>query len=53
MMYSLDEIGLLPSAFPNDIEHRSEVNPFIADGKLPVFVSPMTCLIDSNNFSTL
>ena len=51
-MYSLDEIGLLPSAFPNDIEHRSEVNPFIINGKLPVFVSPMTCLIDSNNFGT-
>ena len=49
-MYSLDEIALLPSAEPVDINHRSEVNPFDENGKLPIFVSPMTCLIDDNNY---
>lgn len=50
MMYSLDEIALLPSAHPVDINHRSEVNPFDENGKLPIFVSPMTCIIDDNNY---
>ena len=52
MMYSLDEIGLLPSMFPTDINHRSEVDPFDKDGKLPVFVSPMTCILDEENFQS-
>jgi len=50
MMYSLDEVALLPSLHPTDINHRSEVNPFDENGKLPIFVSPMTCLIDDNNY---
>lgn len=50
MMYSLDEVALLPSATPVDIEHRSEVNPFDENGKLPIFVSPMTCIIDKDNY---
>lgn len=50
MMYSLDEVGLLGSAHPIDINHRSEVNPFDENGKLPIFVSPMTCIIDKNNY---
>ena len=50
MMYSLDEIGLLPSSYPVDIDHRSEVNPFDENGKLPIFVSPMTCIIDESNY---
>lgn len=50
MMYSLDEIGLLPSARPVNINHRSEVNPFDENGKLPIFVSPMTCIINDDNY---
>lgn len=49
-MHSLNEITLLPSKFPTDIDSRSEVNPFNMDGKLPIFVSPMTCILDNNNF---
>lgn len=50
MMYSLNEVSLLASATPVDINHRSEVNPFDENGKLPIFVSPMTCIIDDDNY---
>ena len=49
-MFSLNEITLLPSAIPTDIDSRSKVNPFDNNGKLPIFVSPMTCILDNNNF---
>lgn len=48
-MHSLNEITLLPSAIPTDIDSRSKVNPFDENGKLPIFVSPMTCILDKNN----
>ena len=47
-MYSLDEIGLIP-AVVSEVKHRAEVDPFYND-KLPIFVSPMTCLIDKSNW---
>lgn len=50
MMYSLNEVSLLPSMHPVNINHRSEVNPFDENGKLPIFVSPMTCIIDDDNY---
>ena len=49
-MYSLDEIGLIPAA-TSSIKHRADVNPFYGD-KLPIFVAPMTCLIDLDNWRT-
>jgi len=52
MMYSLDEIGLIPAEV-SDINHRSEVNPYVTSPlggqKLPVFVAPMTCILNSHN----
>lgn len=51
-MYSLNEIALLPSDHPVDINSRSEVNPFTGNNKLPIFVSPMTCIIGPDNFKT-
>ncbi len=51
-MYSLNEIALLPSESPVNINSRSEVNPFTEDNKLPIFVSPMTCIINQDNFKT-
>ena len=48
--YSLNEIGLIPSVL-SDIEHRSEINPYI-NGKLPIFVAPMTCILNVENFDT-
>lgn len=50
MQYSLNEITLLPSYIPTDINSRSQVNPFTEDGNLPVFVAPMTSVLDENNY---
>lgn len=51
-MYSLDEIGLVPATLSN-VKHRGDVNPFVQSPfggeKLPIFVSPMTCIINANN----
>lgn len=55
MMYSLDEIGLIPSEI-STIEHRGDINPFVQSPfggeKLPIFVAPMTCILDANNICT-
>ena len=62
LMYSLDEIGLIPTITSN-ISHRSDVNPYrteiITNGivthpidKLPIFVAPMTSIINDDNFNT-
>lgn len=55
MMYSLDEIGLIPAKVTT-IKHRGDINPFIISPfggeKLPVFVAPMTCLLNANNICT-
>lgn len=52
MMYSLDEIGLIPAVI-SDVKHRGDVNPFVKSPfggeKLPIFVSPMTCIVNANN----
>lgn len=51
-MYSLDEVGLIPAIVSN-IRHRADINPFIQSpfggNKLPVFVAPMTCILNANN----
>ena len=55
MMYSLDEIGLIPARI-STIKHRGDVNPFVnspfGGEKLPVFVAGMTCLLNANNICT-
>ena len=55
MMNSLDEIGLIPAKVTS-IKHRGDVNPFVLSPfggeKLPVFVAPMTCLLNANNICT-
>lgn len=49
-MYSLDEIGLLPSSNPVNINSRQECCPFNEDGNLPIFVAPMTSVLDFSNY---
>lgn len=49
-MYSLDEIGLIP-ATKSKIKTRKDLNVFTKNGTFPIFVSPMTCIIDKNNLS--
>lgn len=50
MQYSLNEITLLASAYPTDIDSRSQISPYTSDGKLPIFVSPMTSILNEANF---
>jgi len=50
MQYSLDEITLIPARI-SEVGSRKDVNPFTEEGKLPIFVSPMTCILDGNNFT--
>lgn len=50
MMYSLDEIGLLPSSNPVNINSRQECCPLNEDGKFPIFVAPMTSVLDFSNY---
>ena len=49
-LVSLKEIALMP-AVVSEVEHRAEINPFYGN-KLPIFVAPMTCLINSSNWDT-
>lgn len=50
-MISLDEITLIPAS-KSYIESRSHCNPYIGDtDKLPIFIAPMTCLINRENYS--
>ena len=49
-LVSLKEIALMPAVI-SEVEHRAEINPFYGN-KLPIFVSPMTCLINSSNWDT-
>lgn len=50
MQYSLNEICLLPSATPTDIISRKQVNPFDENGNLPIFVAPMTSVLNESNY---
>lgn len=50
MQYSLNEICLLPSATPTDITSRKQVNPFDENGNLPIFVAPMTSVLNESNY---
>lgn len=51
-LYDLDDITVIP-AVQSKIRHRGEVNPYYyIDGRecLPIFVSPMDCVISNDNF---
>jgi len=54
-MYSLDEIGLIPSEV-SEVKSRGDVNPYVlspfGEKKLPIFVAPMTCILDASNIET-
>ena len=52
-MISLDEITLIPAS-KSYIESRSHCNPYIGDtNKLPIFIAPMTCLINNENYNSI
>lgn len=50
-LVSLDEIALIPT-IRSHVNSRKEVYPFDENGKLPIFVAPMTCILDKYNYNT-
>lgn len=50
MMYSLDEVCIVPSTFTS-VKSRKDIIT-VYTSKLPIFVAPMTCLVDFTNFSS-
>ena len=52
-MISLDEVTLIPAS-KSYIKSRSHCNPYIGDtDKLPIFIAPMTCLINNENYNNI
>lgn len=49
MLYSLQDITLIPAEI-STISSRSECNPRYENGKLPIFVAPMSQILDENNW---
>lgn len=49
MLLSFNDICLVPAVISN-IEHRSECNPYLNNGMLPLFTAPMTSVINENNW---
>ena len=47
--YTYDDISIIPSRI-SYIKSRSECNPYDKNGKLPIFVAPMSSIIDESNF---
>lgn len=47
-MISLNEIAILP-ARKSYIKSRNDIDPYDINGKLPVFVAPMTCILNDKN----
>lgn len=48
-VYSLDEIALIPNSITY-VKSRKDVNPYDENGKLPLFVAPMTCILNTDNY---
>lgn len=52
MLYSLQDITLIPAVISN-ITSRRECNPYVDDfGMLPLFAAPMSSVIDDKNWRT-
>lgn len=48
-LYSLDEFCIIPS-YTTEISSRSECNIFYNNNKLPIYVAPMSSLVDESNY---
>ena len=49
--YSYNDVTIAPAVL-SEVMHRKECNPFIEGGKLPIFASPMSTVVDKKNFKT-
>lgn len=52
VLYSIDEIVLIP-VVRSYVESRSQCHSRYAVGKLPLFIAPMSCLVDAQNWKEL
>lgn len=50
-LYSIDEVVLIPAVI-SDVDSRSKCNCYYSGGKLPLFIAPMSCLVDTYNYET-
>lgn len=51
-LYSLDEVVLIPAVI-SKIRHRYQCSPYQGESsRYPLFISPMSCLTNENNYST-
>ena len=49
-LLELSEVAIIPSKQTKIHSRTQECNARMGDGKLPVFVAPMDCVVDENNF---
>ena len=49
MKYSYNDITIVPAPITT-VEHRSDCNPYLNDGMLPIFTAPMTSVVCEENF---
>lgn len=49
MKYSYNDITIVPAPITT-VEHRSDCNPFLNDGMLPIFTAPMSSVVNEENF---
>lgn len=46
--YGYNDVTLVPAQF-TEIEHRSDINPYIYENILPIFAAPMTTIVSESN----
>lgn len=49
-LLELSEVAIIPSKQTKIHSRTKECNARMGDGKLPIFVSPMDCIVDESNF---
>jgi hypothetical protein len=47
--YTYNDIAIVPTPITS-VEHRSDCNPYLSDGKLPIFTAPMSSVVNEENF---
>ena len=48
--YTYNDITIIPAPITS-VEHRGDCNPYLSDGKLPIFTAPMSSVVSEENFN--